>query len=399
MSATTLPASRTSATAALPLERVATLLLFGFVGAVQFSIAIAQSLLALALLCWVVLLVRDRVRPAAPAFFLPLALYAGLTLLSTAFSIDPGSSFVDSKQLLLFLIVPLVYHLGRGRHAKTIVDITLSVGALSAAYGVVQYGMLQYDHLGQRPQGALSHYMTYSGLLMLVLCAAVARLVFGSRDRIWPALVMPALVVALTLTFTRSAWVGACVAVGLLFILKDFRLTALLPVVIALVFALAPEGIAGRMVSMFDLHDPTNRDRLAMVRAGTAMVADHPMTGVGPEMVERAYPRYREADAVEASISHLHNVPLQISAERGLPALGAWLWFVGLLMWHLLRLFRHQPDRVLAATGLAATMAMLSAGLFEYNFGDSEFLMLFLVLVTIPFAAIRHDDAPAPDRA
>ena len=29
---------------------------------------------------------------------------------------------------------------------------------------------------------------------------------------------------------------------------------------------------------------------------------------------------------------------------------------------------------------------MLAAGLFEYNFGDSEFLMLFLVLVTLPYA-------------
>jgi hypothetical protein len=36
--------------------------------------------------------------------------------------------------------------------------------------------------------------------------------------------------------------------------------------------------------------------------------------------------------------------------------------------------------------GLAAMVAMLAAGLFEYNFGDSEFLMLFLVLITLPFA-------------
>ena len=34
---------------------------------------------------------------------------------------------------------------------------------------------------------------------------------------------------------------------------------------------------------------------------------------------------------------------------------------------------------------------MLAAGLFEYNFGDSEFLMLFLVLITLPFAAARQD--------
>jgi hypothetical protein len=31
----------------------------------------------------------------------------------------------------------------------------------------------------------------------------------------------------------------------------------------------------------------------------------------------------------------------------------------------------------------------------EYNFGDSEFLMLFLVLMTLPYAQGRVDDARA----
>ena len=44
---------------------------------------------------------------------------------------------------------------------------------------------------------------------------------------------MPALAVAVALTFTRSAWVGACAAAALLFSLKDFRLLAVLPVVAA----------------------------------------------------------------------------------------------------------------------------------------------------------------------
>ena len=33
--------------------------------------------------------------------------------------------------------------------------------------------------------------------------------------------------------------------------------------------------------------------------------------------------------------------------------------------------------------------ALLVAGLFEYNFGDSEVLMLFLIVVTLPAAAER----------
>ena len=55
----------------------------------------------------------------------------------------------------------------------------------------------------------------------------------------------------------------------------------------------------------------------------------------------------------------------------------------------LARRFEADDQRMLAAAGIAACAAMLSAGLFEYNFGDSEFLMLFLILVTLPFAAAR----------
>jgi hypothetical protein len=36
--------------------------------------------------------------------------------------------------------------------------------------------------------------------------------------------------------------------------------------------------------------------------------------------------------------------------------------------------------------------------MFEYNFGDSEFLMLFLLLVTLPYAADRTVTVPAARR-
>src|SRR4030095_16067587 len=105
-------------------------------------------------------------------------------------------------------------------------------------------------------------------------------------------------------------------------------------------------------------------------------------------MVEIVYQQYRDPEAVERINPHLHNVPVQIAAERGLPALAAWLCFVFLLVADLARQFKTE-QRILAAAGLAASAAMLTAGLFEYNFGDSEFLMLFLLLVTLPFASNR----------
>jgi O-antigen ligase len=162
-----------------------------------------------------------------------------------------------------------------------------------------------------------------------------------------------------------------------------------------LFFAVAPGVITSRFMSIFNLQDPTNRDRMAMLREGRHMIGAHPLTGVGPNMVIKVYPEYRDPEAVEALNPHLHNVPLQIAAERGLPALAAWGWFILSLTVALGKQFRAGRHRFVTAAALAAVVAMLSAGLFEYNFGDSEFLMLFLILITLPFAAdVIEGDQP-----
>jgi O-antigen ligase len=106
-------------------------------------------------------------------------------------------------------------------------------------------------------------------------------------------------------------------------------------------------------------------------------------------MVIEVYPHYRDKSAVNQLNPHLHNVPLQIAAERGLPALAVWIWFIVTLCVDFFRR-RRSPNSSLSNAGLAAIAAMLAAGLFEYNFGDSEFLMLFLVLITLPYAAERQ---------
>jgi O-antigen ligase len=390
------------------LDRAGWAALVGFVAVLQVSIAAASILLTVVLALWAAVVVAGRVRPVVPFFFVPLVAYSAWTLVSVAGSAQPIDSLVDAKEILLFLVVPAVYGLARGPRATVLATVILSVGAATAVIGIVQYAILEYDHLGQRPLGSMGHYMTYSGLLMLVLGVAGARLLFAAQDRVWAALVSPALCVALALTFTRSAWVGASVGVSLLFLLRvsqlvaqrDVQGLARAPILAAVVFALAalgfsvaPTAITDRVYATFDLQDPTNRDRLAMVRVGADMVRDHPLTGVGPEMVEVLYSDYRPANAVNETNPHLHNVPLQIAAERGLPALALWGWFVAAAVAGLARRFRQPATRPLAAAGLAAVAAMLAAGMFEYNFGDSEFLMLLLVLITLPAAAER--DAPA----
>ena len=381
---------------AAAIERAATIAFLAFAAALQVSIAAADILLTITALLWLILIVRNRERVEVPRMFWPLLAYAGATIVASIFSLDPVVSLIRCKQLVLLLIVPLAYRLVAGRRTLLTVDVIVSVGALSATFGIVQYLILNYDNLGRRPQGTLGLYMTYSGLLMLVTCAAVSRIMFARGNRTWSALVLPALVLALAFTFTRSAWVGASVGIGVLFLLRDFRLIALLPVAFGLFLAIAPAPLTARLYSTFSLTDPSNIDRLAMTKSGIRIIKDNPLTGVGPEMVIQVYPHYREKTAVNERAPHLHNVPLQIAAERGLPALGIWLWFIVTLIIDFVRR-RKLEFPSLANAGLAVIAAMLAAGLFEYNFGDSEFLMLFLLLVTLPYAAERTAAAVLPD--
>ena len=386
-----------------PLEQLGYYALLAFIAALQLSIAVAQVLLALTALFWLTLVISRRERIDVPAFFWPLVAYGGWTLVASAWSIDPRTSIIDSKQLLLFAIVPIAYRFLRGDRTLTAVDVIISVAALSAAIGIIQFGILKWNSTDQRPQGALSHYMTYSGLLTLVTCVTVARVLFWPKDRVWPLLVLPALVVAIVASLTRSAWVGACAGVGLLLMFRDFRLLGLLPVAAALFLTFAPTSVVERLTAGFKVRETSEQtrtnvasvqstqDRIAMLKAGVRIVTDHPLTGVGPGMVEQVYPVYRDVSAVNQLNPHLHNVPLQITAERGIPALILWLAVIATMARDYLRQRRTVPWPFLANAGLASIVAMIAAGMFEYNFGDSEFLMLFLLIATLPYAALREE--------
>jgi O-antigen ligase len=370
------------------LRRAGFILVAIALAATQIKLQIAQWSFFAAVLLWVIINIREQRWREVPSFMLPLLAYAGWTLVSAAFSPEPITSLVDSRQLALFAMVPVVALFARGAKATKALDVIIAVGSVAALYGLYQYFLGGRNSLEVRPMGPLTHWMTYSGVLMLVTGAALARLVFYTREWVWPAVAVPALVAALVLSLTRNAWLGAATALAVLLAIRNWRLLLALPVAGLVLVLVAPGVVMTRINSIGDISDPATRDRVGMLRMGADIVRDHPVFGVGPEMVERVYPQYRdEAYAVNDVNPHLHNVPVQIAAERGLPALAIWLWFVFVASRDLWRQLRRGEATAVAGAGVAAMVAMLVAGLFEYNFGDSEFLMLFLGLITLPYAA------------
>jgi O-antigen ligase len=106
-------------------------------------------------------------------------------------------------------------------------------------------------------------------------------------------------------------------------------------------------------------------------------------------------------EGLRRATSHLHNTPLQIMVERGLVGLAAWLWLFVVFFRRVRVALERLPadaagDRALVLGSLAAIVTFLVAGLFEYNFGDTEVLMVALAMMAIPFALAKDSVATAP---
>jgi O-antigen ligase len=142
------------------------------------------------------------------------------------------------------------------------------------------------------------------------------------------------------------------------------------------------------VMSRLTLEDESSRDRYYMWQAGIDMVLDKPVFGQGPGMILAVYPRYRWPEAPNPLVPHLHDNALQIAAERGLPCLVFWLWWMAAAMADAWREARRGAASAVAA--LAALVAIMVAGLFEYNFGDSEVLMFVLLVASLPYALRRE---------
>ena len=322
----------------------------------------------------------------------PIGAFVLLSILSCAFSTLPSRSFIQIKGFGTFLLVVFVAALLDDKD-----DVRLFVDAWrTTALYLVLRGLVEWlagaDNLDARVSGGLSVYMTYAGLLLVFVPLLGSRGLSGGRriSRVADAIVAAAGVFAIALTLTRSAYLG--LAIGLLVVLLAARprLALVAPLGIALFVVIMPLAVRDRLMSATNPRDVTMNDRVAMWKAGAAMIRERPLFGVGPGRVKALYPVYRVSGWVEPRPGHLHNNVVMIAAETGIPSLLAYLWFVGAFFSAALRqvrgLARGEPLRGVTLGAIGAMVSIFAAGMFEYNFGDVEVLMATLVVATLPFA-------------
>ena len=395
------------------LERAALWSAIGSVGAASASIAASQLLLGLSLALVLVLAASQRIILRLPSGWSFLAFFLGWTVLSWLANGHFHEGLPQIKKFYVFLIVVVVATLFRGlRDARWVVWLWIALCGLSSIWGFWQYwnkwhaahvaGIDFYlAYVAARITGFNSHWMTFSQQMMLGLICGVA-LVLWDRSAAakwkWAAAASVAIcVVAIILAMTRGVWFA--IGAALLYLLWAWRRRAVLvlPVIAVAAFALGPQGLRERMISIVRPHGATdsNMHRYVCFRTGLEMIKTHPLLGLGPEMPGIAFHQYVPPDISrplpEGFYGHLHNIYTQYAAERGIPAM---LAITGFLLWNLwlwaralARLPRGKAaeppsclgDRAwLLRAGIAMIVGILVTGFFDHDLGASAILTMTL---------------------
>jgi putative inorganic carbon (hco3(-)) transporter len=394
------------------LLRGARWLTFGSAVAILFSIAVSQTLLALALVA--LLLAGARLR--LPPIKLPLGLFLLGTVISWLFSGELAAGIPQIRKFYVFLELLVV--------TSTLRDVVLlrrlvlswaGLGGLIAVRGFVQFaarfreaqelGRNFYDYYapGERITGFMSHWMTFSGQEMVALIMLGAFLFFapGSGKRGWVWLLCAGLMaLALLLGFTRSIWLGtAAAAVYLLWFYRRW-LVVLAPAAAILVFLLSPGPVRERFTSMTNPKQgvDSNAFRLVTWETGLRIIQRHPVLGVGPEGIKYHFKDYVPAGTVlpDGWYGHLHNIYLQYAAERGIATMLVMLWLLARILLDFGRGLRALPpgrsnSRFLLHGAIAVVLAIMVEGFFEVNLGDTEVLTMFLTAVACGYLALEEE--------
>ena len=374
------------------------LLLMAFLFSAALSIAAMNIAYAAAAFLWVGRMVYNRKSTIrrTPFDWLFLAFVVS-EVLSTFVSYNKEQSLLYMYRRVTLL--PIVYILvGNVRSQRT---LKMLLGALIGSMIFVSLWGLSglFSHLNEfvrfeRRLVEFQMYMTAGGMMMVGMILLLPFVFHPKTPRKLRLFAIASLVpigANLLFTFTRSSWLGFLAGVAVIAVVRSKKILVPVGLAIIIVIAFSSPEMRGRMMSMFNPYHPSNISRLHMWETGVRIFKDHPILGIGDMGIEQLWPRY--APPEWESEGHLHNnflmwlVTLGVVGCAVLTALFVKIWMV---MYRIERKLRGDWFcGSLALGGLAVIAGFHINGLFEWNFGDAEIIMIVWAIVGMTLAADR----------
>ncbi|MBA2732734.1 MAG: O-antigen ligase family protein, partial [Acidobacteria bacterium] len=205
---------------------------------------------------------------------------------------------------------------------------------------------------------------------------------------------------ALLLTVTRASWVAFLLSAFVIVMAGASRRMVIivaacaLPVVLVGLFVLQQQ----RSVGFYDQKDQSITWRETVWREGFELLKSKPrhlLVGVGMDSIKSRWREWGLFDGGRLPVGHMHSTPLQLAVERGIPALLAWLAFLGVYARMLLHLARSEKvldwvERGIVLGAFGGLVGFVASGAVHYNFGDSEVVMIFYFIMGLSLAVNKQ---------
>lgn len=367
--------------------------------AIAFSIALGQGLLALAGVFWIVALIRRRQRFVFPAIGWIVVAYVVLAWGSVYYGLNREQG-VD-RAMRLFWLAAMWISAGLirtpGRLLRLLQVFTAGCTGL-AVYVLVRNPLRAWRDYQDGVMGCETFLrslidkggMTDGQFLMLGLVAGLGVITVARRTGRpvlgwWCMLAIQFL--GLVVNFKRGSWACALIFVVLFILLQANWKYILIPVGLIAVLAALP-SIQERAMQIKEEFRTDHGGRITMwFKITPCLIETHPW-GIGygaltSEMMKDCAPE------VEPFRDHLHsNVP-QVLISTGWLGLAIYLVWMGWALIDAIARLRWSAragptERTLATIVLLMLLGLYSNGLIEYNFGDSEILIAYALLMGIP---------------
>jgi O-antigen ligase len=382
-------------------EKLVQVLLLGYAFALPISIAAVQPLAFIAIPFWIYGLAirRDKSFLQCP-YFWPVAVFAVVALLSSMWGVRPEVSLPKCHRLLLLMVIFMMASAfrpdreGGWNKARLSVVLFIVATSLRAAYDIVRVvvevsrGVHIYD------TGNMRDPQMYMVSLCILLAAYMGQ---GAGKKQIPAPIALGLnALGLILHFKRGAWFSFLLSAGGMSWLARRQKVVMAVILCAVALMFVPQVRDRLHLLTQEWSDQQGGRHVLWTKVAPAMLKQYPM-GMGFKATKREdFLRY--ATNIQPKLNHLHNNILQVTLEMGSAGLAAWLGWMVLTFWMLYRAARVGTGEAaqLALGALGAFCALMFNGMVEYNFGDSEILMLLCFLMGLSCVIYQKQQAESP---
>lgn len=317
----------------------------------------------------------------------------------------------DSAKVFLFFVTAFLFTIlimqmvNNKKELQRILITMLILASITSLYGIwqavtgVEIDLAQVDiNINQGMPGRIFSTMensnNFAQYLLLVIPIGIS-LVFTARGWLRKLIfagltLLP--IMCLGLTYSRSGWIGFVLALGILLVLKNWKLIPLYIAMGCVAFVLLPQSILNRIYTIGNLRDTSVSYRLYIWSGAIRMLKDHWVNGIGigPEVFSVVYSNYRDIRVTNAT--HAHMLLLELWLELGIAGLLSFVWMLGRGTKKALRsIFLKQDsylNNILIAL-IASIAGIMGAGVFEYAWFYPRIFFFFWVIIGLMFSTLN----------